>query len=259
VIRGEVTYPWGKVAKAIVKVKERISPTNESAKSGSAAESTKAAESLSSTSDSGNYEAPFPGYDAVPKDIVLAPGETKVLDFVMDFEKTLVEGHVLDEDGKPIPYARLSEVKCGKYNDNTTTDATGYFRFDNASPGNLFIRVNAAGFMSETRDFTARKGETTTLEFRLVMATCKIFGIITDDEGHPLAGEIHLSSESRVLIEKAVSDPQTGHYECPILPGTYGILANAPGHFSEGWRGVISKDTELNLKLKKPRPVAPEE
>jgi hypothetical protein len=103
--------------------------------------------------------------------------------------------------------------------------------------------------MSETRDFTANKGEKTKLEFRLTPASCKISGLVLNENGSPISGEVFLSSESMVILQKVPSNAETGYYEFSAVPGTYNILANASGYNSEGWRGSVSADTKLDLRL----------
>jgi hypothetical protein len=239
-IRGEVRYPWGTVAHATVTVGDK-----------------------SVVSDaSGKYEipevdvgvhavfakAPFPGYETAPQSVTVAAGETKVVDFYLDFEKTIVHGFVYGAESKPIAGATLSGVMSGKDVVTAVTDEKGHFKFDKASPGYQFIRINAPGYMGQTQDFTAKKNEETKLEFRLTPAACKIHGIVTDTGGKPLRAEVHLSKSS-VIVQRTWSNTETGYYEFPVLPDTYSLLANAAGHISNGWRGSVSADTKVDFKL----------
>ena len=116
-------------------------------------------------------EAPFPGYEATPQKIEVLTGESKTVDIYLDFKKTTVDGHVYDQAGKPIAGATLSGVLSGKDMETVTTDEQGYFKFDRATPGDRFIRVNARSFMGQTLDFTAKDRETTSLEFKLSPAS----------------------------------------------------------------------------------------
>jgi hypothetical protein len=239
-IRGEVKYPWGTVAHATTTVDGRSAVADGTGKY-----------EIPGV-DAGVYtvsaKAPFPGYETAPQSVTLAAGETKVVDFYLDFEKTVVHGCVYGSDGKPVAGATLSGVMSGKDVENTVTDDKGYFRFEKARQGNQFIRVNAAGYVGETRDFTAKKGEETRLEFRLTPAACKIHGAVTDASGKPLRAEVHLSKSS-VIVQRTWSNGETGYYEFPVLPGTYDLLANAAGHLSNGWRGSISADTKVDFRL----------
>jgi hypothetical protein len=239
-IRGEIKYPWGTVADATIAAGDRSAVADATGKYDLPAV------------DAGLYsvsaKAPFPGYEAAPQNVTLAAGETKVVDFYLDFKKSVVEGHVYDADGKPIANATLSGVLCGKDMEAATTDDKGYFRFDRARPGLLFIRVNAQGYMGETRDFTARDDVTTTLEFRLTPATCKVHGTVTDANGKPLRAEVYLS-KSDIIVQKTWSKSETGYYEFYVLPGTYDLLANAGGYQSNGCRRPISADTKVDISL----------
>jgi hypothetical protein len=240
-IRGEIKYPWGVVALATVRVGERSTVADRDGKY--------EIQDLEAGSHMVSVEPPFPGYDTPSRNVVVAGGKTSVVDFYCDYARTTVHGYVYGKDGKPIAGATLSDVKCGGDLKSTVTDATGYFKFDGASPGNLFVRVNAPGYLGETRDFAAKEKEKTKLEFHLTPANCKIFGTVSDEKGEPLGGDVLLSSESMVVLQKAPSNAETGYYEFPVTPGTYGILANVSGYHSEGWQGKVTEDTEVDLKL----------
>jgi hypothetical protein len=244
-ISGIVKYPWGIVKNATVSV------------TGKSATSDSSGRYELSGLEPGVYdvvaEAPFPGYDAPPHNTEITAGETRNVDIYLDFKKTIVDGYVYDQKGKPIEGATISGVLCGKGMEPTATNEKGYFKYDRASPGPQFIRVNAERHMGETRDFTAPEATTTTLEFRLAPATCKVHGMVTDKNGQPLRAEVCLSKYG-IITQKTWTDPKTGYYELPLLPGTYDILANVTDYLSEGWRGDISTDTKVDLSLE----IAPE-
>lgn len=249
-IRGEVRYPWGRVAGATIRVGNRSAVTD--------TDGNYEIPAVDVGSYSVSVEAPFPGYEATSENVTIETGKTGRVDFYLDFAKTVVHGYVRDEDGKPIAGAILSGVKCGKDMRSTVTDGTGYFKFEDASPGTLFIRANAAGHMGQTRDFTTVEGGKTLLEFHMTPAKCKVYGTVSDKEGHPLGGEVFLSSEVGIILQKSPSNVETGYYEFPVVPATYNILASAAGHISEGWKGMVSADTKVDLKLDpQPKEVGP--
>ena len=239
-IRGEVRYPWGMVARATITV------------GGKSAESDREGKYEIPDVDAGVHtilaKTPFPGYETEPQSVTLAAAEAKVVDFYLDFEKTIVHGFVHDADGKPIAGATLSGVMSGKDVVTAVTDEKGQFKFERAGPGNQFIRVNAPGYVAQTQDFTAKKNEETKLEFCLIPAAYKIHGVVTDAGGKPLRAEVYLSKSS-VIVQRTWSNTETGYYEFPVLPDTYNLLANAAGHISNGWRGSVSVDTTVDLKL----------
>lgn len=240
IIRGNITYPWGKVKDAKVAVGERTALSN----------------------DTGNYEligldpgsykvqaqAPFPGYEAPPQTVEVKAGETQVVNLYLDFKKAVVEGHVYDQVGKPIAGATLSGVLSGKDMESVTADGEGRFRFDKVTPGDRFIRVNAPGFVGETRDFTAAETETTTLEFHLDPATCKIHGNIKGPDGKPLTAEV-LLLKAGIVVQKTTSNTETGYYEFPVVPDRYEILPMAPGYTQKGWSGSATADIKADFSL----------
>lgn len=240
-IQGEIKYPWGTVAHATVTigVKSAISDPTGKYKI--------------STLDAGEYtvdvKVPFPGYQTAPQHVTLAKDESKVVDFYLDFEKTIVSGLVHGVQDKPIGGATVSGVMSGKDVETAVTDEKGHFKFDKASPGYQFVRINAPGYMGLTHDFTAKKNEETKLDFHLTPGTCKIFGTVLDENDKPLRSAIILSSGSGAILQKTESNAETGHYELSVLPGTYNLLAKGTDYRSEGWRGSISTDRKVDFKL----------
>ncbi len=239
-IRGTVKYPWGTVGGAIV--------TAGGVTANADCEGRYEISGLDVAVYSVGVQARFPGYETSTRTVELAPGETKTVDLYLDFVKSIVEGYVYDTDGKRIAGATLSGVQCGKDMATTTTDERGHFAFEQATPGARFVRVNASGYMGETRDFVAKEEGTTTLEFHLAPASCKIHGTITDRSGRPLAAEL-LLYRSSIILQKTTSSAETGYYEFALLPDIYDINASAPGCMSNGWRGSISTDTKIDMRL----------
>jgi hypothetical protein len=249
IIRGNVKYPWGTVKEAKIAVGGRAVFSDSTGNYEVAA------------LDPGSYtitaKAPFPGYEAPPQTVEAKAGQTVVVDVYLDFKKAIVEGAVYGQDGKPIVGATLSGVLSGKDMDSVTTDEKGHFRFEKVTPGDRFIRVNAPGYMGETRDFTAAEKETTTLEFHLTPAPCKIYGKIASSDGKPLAAEV-LLLKAGIVVQKAKSDSQSGHYEFPAVPGRYEVLPMAQGYTPKGWSGDITADTKADFVLD-PAPEMPPE
>jgi len=248
-----VKYPWGKVAHATITAGDRSAVTDREGKYEIPA------------LDPGSYtvkvELPSPGYEAQAQNVIVAAGETKTVDFYLDFERTVVDGNVSDQDGKPIRGATLSGVWCGNGMQTTVTDEEGYFRFERASPGNRFIRVNAAGYVAQIRDFVAKKGDKTELEFHLTKGSCKAHGTVRDKSGRPLRSEVFLSLESMLTLDQTSSNVETGYYEFSVLPGSYTLLVNAPKYKAEVWQGSILADTKVDFTLEpepEPRPLEPD-
>jgi hypothetical protein len=247
IIKGIVRYPWGTVNNALVKAGDKSAVTDSTG-------GYEIAELVP-----GEYlvtaEVPFPGYNMLPKSVELAAGETKTVDIDFDYKKTVVEGHVYDKEGKPVVGATISGVLTARDQASVVTDQEGYFKVDIAKPGAQFVRVNATGHVGETRDFTAPENASTTLEFHLTPATCKLHGIVTDKNGKPLRAEVILS-KNEIVVQKTWTDATTGYYEFPVLPGRYDIVASArPDYYPEGWRGEVSADTKADLSLEVVQPI----
>ena len=242
-VEGTVKYPWGQVADATVTIGGKSIASDSNGKY------------VASDLAPGTYDlivhAPFPGYVATSEKVEVVADQKKTVDIFLDFERAVVEGHVYGEDGKPIADATISGVLCGKDVDSKTTDEKGYFKFDAVTPGNRLMRVNAVGFMGAVHDFVAKQGEMATLEIRLTPAAYKLHGTVTDSDGRPLQADV-VVSRSGVIVHKTSSDATTGHYEFPLVHGTYDLLATAQGLRSQGWRGEVSSDAEVNIKFDPP-------
>jgi hypothetical protein len=161
-------------------------------------------------------------------------------------------GHGVVESTTYIEGAVVSGVLAGNDTESAVTDSEGHFIFDKANPGHQFIRVNAKGFMGEVRDLETKKGATAIADFQMTSGQYRLHGTVTDPEGKALRAEVVIRNPSDIVIERISSDPETGYFEANLLPGTYGVLATAPGHRAVGWRGEVSKDTMLNLKFEPP-------
>ena len=238
-ISGTVRYPWGAVAGATVTAADKSVVSDADGKYRIAG--------LAPGTYTLVSEAPFPGYEMQPQKVEVSTDELDAVDLFLDFEKTILEGTVYDQDKKPIDAAAVSGVLCGRDVETTTTDQQGHFRFDRASPGHQFVRVNAKGFMGEVRDLEARKDEKTTADFQLQAAPCRLHGTLTDTNGEPLPGEIILR-RGDVIVEKTTPDG-TGQYEFSLIPGTYGLQARAPGYPQEGWAGKSRRTQKLTSNL----------
>jgi hypothetical protein len=241
VIRGEIEYPWGTVAHATVTLGEKSVVSDGAGKY------------EISGLDPGDYrvevKVPFPGYETTSQSAALVGDEEKVVDFYLDFEKTIVHGFVYGPEAKPIAGAAVSGGMSGKDVETALTDEKGYFKFDRASPGYQFIRVNARGYVGQNQDFTAKRNEETKLDFHLVLGSCKIYGLLLDENEKPLEGELVLSLASGVILQTTQSSAATGYYEFAVLPDTYNVLAKGPEHQSKGWRGPVSAHQKLDFRL----------
>ncbi len=240
-IGGTVKYHWGAVVGATIVAAEKSAVSDNSGKYQLLG--------LTPGDYSVTVKVNFPGYETIPQNVRVAAGERSVVDFYLDFERTLVHGHVYDKDGIPIAGAALSVVRSGNDEETAVTDEKGYFKFENARPGYQFIRVNAQAYMGETRDFDAKKDEETKFEFHLVQADCKVSGIVLGDNDRPIGAEIALSSGTGIMLQKIQSNAETGSYEFSVVPGVYGLLLTAPEYQALGWRGQISGDQKLDFKL----------
>ena len=75
-----------------------------------------------------------------------------------------VVGHVVEQDGKHLPFAHIS-VKGTSI--GTTTDETGHYQFINLPEGELILRANFLGYKPQEKKVTIHKDETKEVYFEL--------------------------------------------------------------------------------------------
>ncbi len=72
-------------------------------------------------------------------------------------------------------------------------------------------------------------------------------GRVTDAQGQPLEAEVLIDG----LDSATFSDPETGSFARPLLPGNYQLTINVPGHLSETINATVSEEesTQLSIQL----------
>ncbi len=93
-----------------------------------------------------------------------------------------VAGTVVDSQGRPIPNARVR----GSNHPDTTTDASGHFRFAHVASGELVLTIQAEGFAPELKTVVVN-AQTAPLDIRLAPGNTIRIRVINAD-GKPIAG-----------------------------------------------------------------------
>lgn len=191
----------------------------------------------------------------------LAPGERKSdLALVLD-RGGVVDGFVLDHNGRPVEGADIqlfapSNVfaRIDSRSLKGRTDATGYFKVSGIEVGErtqLYASARKQGFAkvrSSIIDLTARKPEATT-QLRLKPGGV-VTGKVTDKQELPVPGAL-LKFES----SEFPGDPSPSGVTAKVRPdGTY-LLANIPpgqGHISVTRSGYVSQGRGVSVKDSEP-------
>lgn len=144
-------------------------------------------------------------------------------------------GHVLDQDGSPIPGA---SAWCGAA--GTHTPADGHFEFDCLQPGPAKVGARAAGYCSRQQPVDLIAGQETTCELRLERLPV-LAGRVLDTADHGLAGLV--VTAIRVDLGRGNYRPMTdgqgrmddlygrntttdayGSFALPVMPGVAYLL-----------------------------------
>lgn len=137
-----------------------------------------------------------------------------------------LSGQVVDDDGDPIPSARVSV--SGEHDRQTTTDADGQYSL-RLPLGTYDTEAAAFGYLSEAGpDVDITEEVTTTLDFELEAAPMFVLdGFVRDGAGGPIVGAT--VSVLGTPIAPVITD-ETGAYSFAAVPqGEYLVRADAGG------------------------------
>lgn len=164
---------------------------------------------------------------------------------------SVVEGRVVDGDGKPVAAARIvifpTERRGGFQAKNGTSDDSGAFRIEDVPPGAVEARVTATGFQAAyVSNLEVRAGQDLKGVEIVLAAGAAVEGRVLSPSGKPVAG-----AEVRVVEEEA-----RGFFRMPAMASTdgdgrYRLEGVAPGARTvqashEGYRRAV-RDLEVRL------------
>ncbi|AFE04122.1 hypothetical protein COCOR_01519 [Corallococcus coralloides DSM 2259] len=182
------------------------------------------------------------------EDIVLTLGPGMVL-----------QGHVSDENGRPIPGARvmadLDDANAPSPRGQTVTDAQGHYRLGPLFRLPHFVAVRAEHYIDDEPEHYELGEVEETLDFILPRAL-SVEGILVDEAGQPLAGHgvfLHPGSATSVIVDVSLESTVTDEAGRFILdsdeagPAWLSVSDEAfvPQHFTVG---RPSRDVRLVLR-----------
>jgi hypothetical protein len=143
-----------------------------------------------------------------------------------------VEGTVTDPTNAVIPDAAAAIVNpLTNYKRETTTDASGHFRFDNVPMNNYRLTITKPGFNASVKEVTVRTNVPIELTFALQLASAEQTVVVEASgamvENEPIA---HTDTDSAIFSKLPTFDPAAG-LSSVINNTTGGTASDANGFF----------------------------
>jgi hypothetical protein len=162
-----------------------------------------------------------------------------------------LRGRVVDEDGEPIPSARVTLVR-GDETRTVESDPEGAFELRQVPPGPATLRIEADGRDPFERTVEVGEGEQALESATLARSVPRgqLRGMIRSYDGRPLV--------ARILVEdlqlNATTDEE-GFFELDVPPGEHIVIVEADGHRSQRRTVDVPENgvTVLNADLRRGR------
>jgi RNA polymerase sigma factor (sigma-70 family) len=165
---------------------------------------------------------------------------------------TLVAGMVVDETGRPIPHAKVTEDHT--WHEESASEYTGNggrFQFANTSKKDLVLTVQANDFAP--LEVTVHPGDQTAALRLTLSKGSRLRGHIVSDFGEPLANaKIKLSN-----TEWAAFTDADGKFEWPTAPAEEAYAISAPGYDSKSKVSLTADGSEHEITLRRNAPPSP--
>ncbi|OPY59816.1 MAG: Serine/threonine-protein kinase PknD [Pelotomaculum sp. PtaU1.Bin035] len=214
--------------------------------------------SIELTAGSGVYrvEARLEDELADTKEITLAPGETKTLDFSLP-APCRVSGGVAEEGGAAVAGAVVQAREIQKdFAVTAATNENGIYVLNNLRPGSYSFTVSTPG-RGEIDGGEKTIEQDITLDFTYPRATGTITGLVTDENSQPLAGVYANAVEKSGKCGGAYTD-ENGAFTLTLAAGEYILAGSKPGFVQESsgqqplTLTLASGETkEITVKMKK--------
>ncbi len=142
-----------------------------------------------------------------------------------------VEGTVADATGAVVAGATVEiQNPVSEYNESTTTDAEGKFRFTNVPFNNYHLTVTATGFNSYVHDVEPRSTVPVNLPVTLQVASSSTTVTVQADAGDLVENDSTFHTDvDKTLIDKQPLDSPTSGLSSVITNSTPGIAADSNG------------------------------
>jgi len=179
--------------------------------------------------------------------VTVSAGETKTVNLALTPIPGAIDGTVTHAlTGEPIADAIIT---LNGY--STTTNANGYYRITDISPGNYAVNASKTDYYPNSTSVTIVRVITKTVNLALTPIPGAIDGTVTDAlTEEPIAGA---TVEAVGLETKSTTTDAYGHYNITIAPGTYTVTASATGYETTSQTDIpvfTEETTTVNFALR---------
>ncbi|MUT65619.1 carboxypeptidase regulatory-like domain-containing protein [Paenibacillus sp. NEAU-GSW1] len=189
----------------------------------------------------GSYSVVFAaeGYAGKTVGAIVNSGAQSPVSVSLELLAGAISGTVTLIDSTPIEDVVIRVFSNNIIIGRVATAANGSFLIGNIAPGNYVVSARPDGFGGETLGAAVNPGETTELNFRLVPSPGSVTGLITDENGSPLAGAV-ISVQNNVdggpvILTRIISESDGIYRISNLASGSYilnVLLANYQNQFS---------------------------
>jgi protocatechuate 3,4-dioxygenase beta subunit len=136
----------------------------------------------------------------IRKTVIVADGETKILDFNLDVVPPMraIHGIVVDSKGVPAPNAKVHIYAQSCPDETSVADAQGKFKMDNAKTGDFLI--GSSNQLASSAPVTVPDGDSD-IKIVLDVPALNAKGKVVDQDAKPIAGAtIYFTAMSRTSV-----------------------------------------------------------
>jgi hypothetical protein len=143
-----------------------------------------------------------------------------------------IQGTVTDPSGAAVPQAKVTlENTVTQVEENSTTDATGFYRFLSVAPSTYEITITSAGFSTEQRTVTLTTDQNLTVDFGLKVGTATTAVVVTTET--PIVNTSETRDQQTIATQELSQVPLEGRNMLSLAteaPGVSGLgVASGPG------------------------------
>lgn len=146
-------------------------------------------------------------------------------------EVATVAGSLTDEQGAPLPEARVRLRGADSVDHESVTDAEGRYSFADVPIGPATLEVSATGFQTQTWDLDVQPNLAPQPARPLApKADVGILrGLVRSFTSEPLRAQIVVQTPRRKVVT-SVESAEDGRFEVELAPGAYRVMIKASGY-----------------------------